>query len=263
MFKRLLRHPATLTAAARLIGLYLAFVYATTRWTFLGRDDMTEAVATGRPLMVSFWHERLPMMPMLWRLAREHFPVLRPRRTHVLVSRHRDGRFIGDIIARFQLDTVHGSTSRGGASGMMSILRLLARGDLAAITPDGPRGPRREAAPGVAQLGATARAAVIPCAAATTRRHMLRSWDRMMLPLPFGRGVVVVLPAVLVSRDDIEGGRQAIAAGMNEACAIADAWVAGHPLPPASRHGEAQPDGPVDRQAGGRADAPHDGLRPG
>ena len=84
-----------------------------------------------------------------------------------------------------------------------------------------------------------------------------------MLPLPFGRGVVVVLPAVLVSRDDIEGGRQAIAAGMNEACAIADAWVAGHPLPPAGRHGEAQPDGPVDRQAGGRADAPHDGLRPG
>ena len=65
MFKRLLRHPATLTAAARLIGLYLAFVYATTRWTFLGRDDMAVAVASGRPLMVSFWHERLPMMPML------------------------------------------------------------------------------------------------------------------------------------------------------------------------------------------------------
>ena len=72
-----------------------------------------------------------------------------------------------------------------------------------------------------------------------------------MLPLPFGRGVVVVLPAVFVSRDDIEGGRQAIAAGMNEACAIADAWAAGRPLP------SEPPLSP------GQADAPQGGPQPG
>ncbi|MFC0411035.1 lysophospholipid acyltransferase family protein [Roseomonas elaeocarpi] len=226
MLKALLRHPTTLAAAAHLIGLYLAFVYATTRWTWLGVPAITATAESGQPFIVSFWHERLPMMPMLWRLARGRFPALRPKRAHVLVSRHRDGRFIGDIIGRFQLDTVHGSTSRGGAAGMVALLRLLEAGDLGAITPDGPRGPRRQAAAGVAQIAATAGVPVIPCAASTTRRRVLRSWDRMVLPLPFGRGVVVVCPPVTVRRDEVEAGLAAITAGMNEACALADRWVA-------------------------------------
>jgi len=226
MLKPLLRHPTTLAAAAHLIGLYLAFVYATTRWTWLGAPAITATAESGQPFIVSFWHERLPMMPMLWRLARRRFPALGPKRTHVLVSRHRDGRFVGRVIGRFRLNTVHGSTSRGGAVGMMAMLRLLERGDLGAITPDGPRGPRRQAAPGVAQIAAAAAVPVIPCAASTTRRRVLRSWDRMVLPLPFGRGVVVVCPPVTVARDAVEPGLAAIAAGMNEACDMADRWVA-------------------------------------
>lgn len=152
----------------------------------------------------------------------------------MLVSRHRDGRLIGDIVSRFELDIVHGSTSRGGATGMMTLARLLERGDLAAITPDGPRGPRRQAAPGVAQLAALAGVPVIPCAAATTRRCMLRSWDRMLLPLPFGRGAVVVRAPVVVAREKAEEALARIVAGMQEAGALADEWVSarGGPAPP-------------------------------
>ncbi len=234
MLKRLLRHPAMVALAARLIGGYLAIVYRTTRWTLLGAADVAHVVGPGNPVIVSFWHERLPMMPMLWRLAREAFPALRPKRAHVLVSRHRDGQFIGDVIGRFDLDVVHGSSSRGGAAGMMSLARLLERGNVAAITPDGPRGPRRVAAPGVAQIAALSGVAVIPCAAATTRRRLLPSWDRMLLPLPFGRGAVAVRAPVVVARDEAGAALARIASGMDEAGAIADAWVAarGGPVPP-------------------------------
>ncbi|MFT8243011.1 lysophospholipid acyltransferase family protein [Roseomonas sp. BN140053] len=235
MLKRLLRHPATLALAARLIGLYLAFTYATTRWTLLGARDVAWVAEPGLPLVASFWHERLPMMPMLWRLARRKFPSLAAHRAHVLVSRHRDGRAIGDVVSRFRLETVHGSTSRGGTAGVIALLRLLEGGDMVAITPDGPRGPRRVAAAGVAQIAALAGVPVVPCAAATSRRIVLRSWDRMVLPLPFSRGVVVVRPTVSVSRDEAGTALQAIAAGMNEACAIADAWVAGQPVPELDR----------------------------
>ena len=68
---------------------------------------------------------------------------------------------------------------------------MLEAGDHVVITPDGPRGPRRVAAPGVAQLAALSGMPVLPCAAQTSRRWTLRSWDRMVLPLPFGRGVIV------------------------------------------------------------------------
>ena len=248
MLKRLLRHPATIALAARLIGAYLALVFRTTRWTLLGAEDVAHVVGPGHPVIVSFWHERLPMMPMLWRLAREVFPVLRAKRAHVLVSRHRDGRLIGDIVGRFELDVVHGSTSRGGAAGMMSLVRLLEGGDVAAITPDGPRGPRRVAAPGVAQLAALSGFTVIPCAAATTRRQLLPSWDRMLLPMPFGQGAVVVRPPVAVAREEADAALGRIVAEMNEAGAIADAWVVargGSAPPPETTRGPATRNLPV------------------
>ncbi|WP_426955142.1 lysophospholipid acyltransferase family protein [Muricoccus radiodurans] len=232
MLKRLLRHPATLALAARLIGLYLALTYATTRWTVLGAAALAPVAEPGLPLIGAFWHERLPMMPMLWRVARHIYPKLGRHRAHVLVSRHRDGRFIGDIVRRFDLDMVYGSTSRGGATGVATLLRLLEAGEVAAITPDGPRGPRRQAAPGVAQIAAASGVPVVPCAAAMSRRAVLPSWDRMLLPLPFGRGVIVVMPPVAVPPHGAEAALPGIARAMTEACEIADAWIAGRPVPP-------------------------------
>ena len=118
---------------------------------------------------------------------------------------HRDGRFIGAVVSRFALDVVLGSSSRGGAKGLRVLLNLLAGGDHIAITPDGPRGPRRVAAPGVAQLAALSGAPVLPCAAQTTRRWVLRTWDRMVVPKPFGRGVVVCLPTIAVEPRRLAG----------------------------------------------------------
>ena len=222
MLKRLLRHPAVLALFAALLGRYLAFALATTRWTLDGAAHVAPQLA-GQPAIAAFWHERLPLMPALWRLAR------RPGnpRMHVLVSRHRDGRFIGMVLTRFGVDTVHGSTTRfgedrGGAAGLRQMLEHLANGDYAAITPDGPRGPRRVAAPGVAQLAALSGIAVLPCAAQTSRRHVLRSWDRMVLPLPFGRGVLVCLPPITVARDGAAAALPEIEAALTEAAERAD-----------------------------------------
>jgi len=91
------------------------------------------------------------------------------------------------------------------------------------ITPDGPRGPRRQAAPGVAQLAALSGAALVPVGAASTRHRRLPSWDRMMLPLPFGRGVLVCGPPIRVARGEADAALPGIAAALDAAAAAADA----------------------------------------
>ena len=131
-------------------------------------------------------------------------------------------RFIGAVVSRFALDVVLGSSSRGGAKGLRAMLNLLASGDHIAITPDGPRGPRRVAAPGVAHLAAMSGVPVLPCAAQTTRRRALPTWDRMVAPLPFGRGVVVCLPTIAVNRDSWQDAVPAIGAAMTAAAERAD-----------------------------------------
>ncbi len=220
--KRLAKHPVAQAVFAKLLGLYLRFALWTTRWSLEGQEHMAPHAA-GAPVIVAFWHERLALMPMLWVKARRSLEGRGARnRAHVLVSQHRDGRFIGAVVSQFALDVVLGSSSRGGAKGLRILLDLLAAGDHIAITPDGPRGPRRVAAPGVAQLAALSGTPVLPCAAQTTRRWVLRTWDRMVVPKPFGRGVVVCLPTIAVGRDSWQEVLPAVRAALSAAADRAD-----------------------------------------
>lgn len=219
--KKLLRHPFAQALLARLLGLYLAFALATTRWRFEGTEHIAPLIA-GDTAIIAFWHRRLPLMPTLWLHARRDRHVRHGRRVHVLVSRHADGRFIGNVVSRFHLGIVHGSTSRGGPAGLRRMLGLLQGGDFVVITPDGPRGPAGTAAPGVAQLAGLAGVPVLPCAAQTSRHWALGTWDRMLVPKPFGRGVVVCGPLLHVSRDDWEQAVATIGAALTEAAERAD-----------------------------------------
>lgn len=219
MLRRLTRHPAFQAAAARLLGAYLAFVYRTTRWKLVGIEHVEAARAAHGNVVAAFWHENLPLMPALLQQAGQGTSA------HVLVSRHRDGRFIGSVVERFGISMVYASSSRGGAVGLLSLLRLTRRGEIVAITPDGPRGPRRRAAPGVGQLAATTGLPVLPCAGRVSRGIALRSWDRMVVPLPFGRGVLAIAPAIVVGRDEARDSLPRISAGLDAACDAADAAI--------------------------------------
>jgi lysophospholipid acyltransferase (LPLAT)-like uncharacterized protein len=218
VLKRLAKAKFTQGLIACLAGFYLRIALGTTRWRLQGGEHAAPHIA-GEPVIVAFWHERQAMMPMLWVLARRQ--GARPR-AHVLVSRHRDGRLIGAVVRWFDLDAVHGSSSRGGASSLRTLAGLLAAGDHVAITPDGPRGPRREAAPGVAQLAAFAGVRVLPCAAQSSRHAVLGTWDRFIVPLPFARGAIVCEPTITVGPDGWQEALPRIAAAMTAAAEAAD-----------------------------------------
>ncbi len=218
MLKRLMRSSRVQAMLAAIVGRYLAWALSSTRWRLVGVENFAP-YEHGAPVIAAFWHEHLPLMPQLWNRARAATPGLR---LHVLVSRHKDGRFIGDVIARFGLSVTHGSSTRGGqnrggAAGAMALLAVLESGQQVAITPDGPRGPRRKAAPGVAQLAGLSGCAVLPCAAQTSRRHVFASWDRMILPLPWGRGVLVCGTPIHVAREGWADALPAIEAALTEA----------------------------------------------
>ncbi len=229
MLKKLLRSALAQAFTARLVGLYLDLALRTTRWTVVGEEHAAAATA-GEPTVAAFWHEQLPMLPALWMHMRRHGAQGRPR---VLVSKHRDGRFIATVVRRFGVVVVHGSSSKdgsardvsekGGAAGMRVLLAVMQAGEHVLITPDGPRGPRRQASPGVAQLAGLSGAAVLPIGAQTSRRRVLPTWDRMLAPLPWGRGVIVCGAPIRVPRLGWEAALPAIEAALNTVADQADA----------------------------------------
>ncbi len=56
-----------------------------------------------------------------------------------------------------------------------------------AFTPDGPRGPCRSLQPGVMAAAAKTGAPIVPMAWSGSRVKELGTWDRFLIPLPFGR----------------------------------------------------------------------------
>ncbi len=218
MLRYLVRRPWIQAAGAHVLGLYLRFALGTTRWQLIGEPHLAPMLH-GTAAVVAFWHERLPLMPGLWMLARRKGEA---RRVHVVVSRHRDGRLIGNVVRGFGIVVMHGSSSRGGATVIRRMLSALAQGEHVAITPDGPRGPRRRAAPGVAHLAELSSRPVLPCAAQTSRRIVLRTWDQMVIPLPFARGVIVCGPPIHVREGTWQDALPEIEAALNAAARMAD-----------------------------------------
>lgn len=195
MLKTLLNSAPGQAVIASLAFGYLRLVAATTSWQVEG-DANFAAFAAGPACIIAFWHETLPAMPVFWLRAHARLPAT------VLASRHRDGQLIASVVSFFHIAVVAGSSSKGGAAGLRALVNALKSGRHVGLTPDGPRGPRRVAAPGVAQLAAMTGAAILPCAASTAWAIQLKSWDGMRFPLPFGRGRLVCAPFIHVARDN-------------------------------------------------------------
>ena len=134
-------------------------------WTLRIRTFHAERVRvfweSGRGVIIAFWHSRQLMMPLCYGGSR----------LHVLISEHRDGELIHRIVRRFGFDAIRGSTTRGGARALRQMARLgLAGGDLA-VTPDGPRGPRCIAQPGVVELAKLTGLPIIPLTFAASKKN--------------------------------------------------------------------------------------------
>jgi lysophospholipid acyltransferase (LPLAT)-like uncharacterized protein len=182
LLKKFLRSALGQTLLAALAAGYLRFVYATTRWTVVGNTHPETMAKNGKPFIGCFWHQRMLMLPPIW---------AHRRNMHMLISTHSDGVLIAKTIAHFGVATIEGSTNRGAAAAMRMMVEKLRQGDQVSVTPDGPRGPARVAAPGVAAVAMLAQASVIPVAYSVSRARFLRSWDRMLVPLPFSKGVMI------------------------------------------------------------------------
>lgn len=206
---------------------YIRLTYRSTRWHWEGREHLQAVIDQNSPVIFAFWHNRILMMCP--RMEESPLPI------RVLISNNRDGEIVARIVKRFGQDTFRGSArnpkkskNKGGQTAALEMLRHLRDGGSGAITPDGPRGPRCVAQPGISVLSAQSDVPVVPLAYSTSRGRNLRTWDRFLLAMPFGRGAYVVgAPIAAPAADDaaLEAHRQKVETTLNELSARADALV--------------------------------------
>jgi len=216
---RLDRYPPLFKTGMLLMSGWLRAVHATMDIRFEVPDARADPLRSPRRNIYAFWHETL-MLP-----AYTH-----GRFVTTLISRHRDGEIIAEVVRLLRGRTIRGSTTRGGAA---SVRRMMREGRVRhlGITPDGPRGPRRVVQQGVAYVAGRTGMPVVPVGCAYSRCWRAGSWDRMAVPYPFVRAFVVAgLPIAVrphASREQLAQSRAEIQAAMDAVQARAEALVSG------------------------------------
>lgn len=188
----------------RLIRLLITAISVTLRYRIHDPHGVLAATPPG-PLIFVFWHNRIFLMPHLFR---KYWAARNRQRVAVLISRSRDGQRLADVLAAFRLRCVRGSSSRGGAEALRELTGLVQDGYDIGITPDGPRGPKYTLQPGCVILAQLTGATIIPVSYDLNWKITLKSWDAFMIPLPFARCAVHLGPPLAVPPEaDIETKR--------------------------------------------------------
>jgi lysophospholipid acyltransferase (LPLAT)-like uncharacterized protein len=200
---RPLRNPVVQAVLAGLLAQWMRFCFATIRWTHRNEGVAERIWADGGGVACAFWHSRIALAPACWPLDRAQPPK-------VLISLSPDGQFLARAVGRLGFPAIRGSSAnkdkgdraKGGSQALRDGLKQLKVGALG-VTPDGPRGPARQMAEGLPLLAKLSGAPVLFVGLSCSPALRLNSWDRAVLPLPFGKGAIVWDSAVYPGGADL------------------------------------------------------------
>jgi len=216
MKRGLLKDILSSSVAEKIIGtlayFYLKFVGMTTRWKVIGVDEAYKTLDKHKAMIVIGWHGRTLEMPYFWNKS---------SKLNALVSPHRDGRLIVAILHMFGIGNIDGSSNKDSSKAAIHLMKNLQQGNSIAIIPDGPRGPSMTL--GLSPLFYAQKSGK-PIMGITysiaNSKIVHRSWDNMLIPLPFQRGIYVITEPMIIPKnatpEELEQYRQTLENKLND-----------------------------------------------
>jgi lysophospholipid acyltransferase (LPLAT)-like uncharacterized protein len=172
------------------------------------------------PAIFLFWHEYIPFL----------FYLRGNCHIAMLLSRHQDAELLSRAAGHMGFQTVRGSTNRGGVGALRGLFRRSRNRMNLAITPDGPRGPRRRLAQGPIFLSAKLQIPLVAIGLGYDRPWRMPTWDQFALPRPFCRARAVVSPRLQIpaglDRAGLERYRQQVERLLCRLTEDAECWAA-------------------------------------
>jgi hypothetical protein len=202
--RRLLRHDRALRVLSSLVHAALHFIFRT-QTPAAGSSDLQAILDRHSPVIVCCWHGQHLLAPFF-----------RPKTAPfvALLSKNADAEVNARVVERFGIETVRGSGGRvpgktrekGGARALIALRRRMGEGASVFMIADVSKATAREAGLGIVTLAKITGRPIVPAAATTSRRYVLRrSWDKTTVPLPFGRlGMAAAEPIYVPTDADAE-----------------------------------------------------------
>lgn len=204
----------------RITALLLAAIGATLRFKVIAEEGAIPATPPAKGIFC-FWHRCT--LPCGW--------YFRKFRCSILISQSFDGELIARTLELLGYNTVRGSSSRGGAAGLLALKDVLKSGLPVVFTADGPRGPIYETKIGPVKLAQMTGEAIGSFYLLPQRAWELKSWDRFLIPKPFSRVAVswsrsIPAPASNADAATLEATRMELNDALERARSQAEAFFA-------------------------------------
>jgi lysophospholipid acyltransferase (LPLAT)-like uncharacterized protein len=169
---------------AKILALIIKIWTTTIRIEISQRDiDLLEKYSNSAKIC-ALWHNRLFIASELFQR------YFRDTKMDGLISPSKDGAWLTEIYKHIGIHSVRGSTKRGGKAALSEMASILGAGGSIALTPDGPRGPKYVAKPGIAALAKETNAPIILASITIAKAWRFNSWDQFYLPKPFSHVTV-------------------------------------------------------------------------
>ncbi len=120
----------------------------------------------------------------------------------IMVSDHRDGEYLNQIIQRLGGVTVRGDSRRKPIAGLKAILKKVDEGYTTVFAVDGPVGPAREFKPGIVMAALmTGKPIAMVFTSAQKKWVFASAWDRFFIPKFFSPARIHVAPDFYPDRE--------------------------------------------------------------
>jgi lysophospholipid acyltransferase (LPLAT)-like uncharacterized protein len=126
------------------------------------------------------WHGELLMCPQAYRKIHKKQPA------SAIISSHFDGSLIAGTLSLLKIRPLRGSTKKGARQVLLQAFKSIKEGEEVLITPDGPRGPRHSMSDGAIGIALKSKLPIFVMNYKASSYWQLNSWDRFVIPKPFG-----------------------------------------------------------------------------
>ncbi len=203
---------------SRLFCLYVWLVGKTTRWESPGLQKFYSTLEKDKSLIMISWHGRIAMLPYFW----DNRCTLR-----ALVSLHRDGKLIINVLRSFGIEIIGGSTNKNAFGAAMALMRTLNNNNSIAIIPDGPRGPSMQLTMSPLYYARKTGKPIVGIGYSIKGSKILaKSWDSLMIPPLFSKGIFYATEPYYIpknaTKEDMEKYRLQIEENLNNLTHEAD-----------------------------------------
>lgn len=204
--------------AALAFYFLLTTIGKTLKYEIEGWEHFEAIEKTGKIPIYTFWHNRI--------FAGTYF--FKNRGIVLMSSQSFDGEYIARFIRWLGYGVVRGSSTRGGVSSLVEMIRLMKSGVPMGFSIDGPKGPKYVAKSGANLLAKKTGNPVMPFIFESAKFWQVGSWDKLQIPKPFSKVKLIINPPIYVAKDandeELENSRMELQKSLDELVACGEQW---------------------------------------